>query len=261
LTRGGGAAAIALAILAPVWLAAQARDPHEVQPERPTVATHAGTVAPGWVELEFGIERDRLGDGTTVALPTNLKIGLRRALQLNVITTWAHTSDPAADHSALGDLTIGAKWRLADDAPIIGDFALLPTVKLPTGSRVAATGTGTTDEGLLAISSHQLGPVALDVNVGYTRRGGNGRDAPRDATLWTLSTGTTITPLLGWAAEVYGYPATSGPAGSRPIVAFLTGPTASLHRWLAVDAGIIVPISGPQPHALYAGLVWNVGKI
>src|ERR1700688_2765409 len=28
-----------------------ARDPHSVQPERPTVATHAGTVAPGWVEL------------------------------------------------------------------------------------------------------------------------------------------------------------------------------------------------------------------
>src|SRR5207248_820985 len=38
---------------------AQARDPHEVQPERPTVATHAGTVAPGWIELEWGSEWDR----------------------------------------------------------------------------------------------------------------------------------------------------------------------------------------------------------
>jgi len=34
-------------------------DPHEAQPERPTVATHAGTVAPGWVEFEAGSEFDR----------------------------------------------------------------------------------------------------------------------------------------------------------------------------------------------------------
>ncbi|MDQ2767543.1 MAG: hypothetical protein M3Y30_10345 [Gemmatimonadota bacterium] len=29
--------------------AAAPNDPHTAQPERPTVATHAGTVAPGWV--------------------------------------------------------------------------------------------------------------------------------------------------------------------------------------------------------------------
>src|SRR5437764_1362781 len=39
-------------------------DPHAVQPERPTVATHAGTVAPGWSEIEAGIERDRYADGS-----------------------------------------------------------------------------------------------------------------------------------------------------------------------------------------------------
>ena len=29
-------------------------DPRQVQPERPTVATHAGTVAPGYLEIETG---------------------------------------------------------------------------------------------------------------------------------------------------------------------------------------------------------------
>ena len=37
-----------------------ADDPRAVQPERPSVATHAGTVAPGYVEIESGIERDAI---------------------------------------------------------------------------------------------------------------------------------------------------------------------------------------------------------
>jgi hypothetical protein len=28
-----------------------------------------------------------------------------------------------------------------------------------------------------------------------------------------------------------------------------------------LDAGVIVPVSGPQPHALYAGAVYNVGRM
>jgi hypothetical protein len=37
-------------------LAAQTppRDPHAVQPQRPSVAMHAGTVAAGWLEIEGG---------------------------------------------------------------------------------------------------------------------------------------------------------------------------------------------------------------
>src|SRR5438445_803082 len=39
-------------------------DAHAAQPERPTVATHAGTVAPGWAEIEAGIEWDRYADAS-----------------------------------------------------------------------------------------------------------------------------------------------------------------------------------------------------
>jgi hypothetical protein len=34
-----------------------------------------------------------------------------------------------------------------------------------------------------------------------------------------------------------------------------------LEKWLVLDAGAIVPLAGPQPHAWYAGLTWNVGKL
>jgi len=99
------------------------------------------------------------------------------------------------------------------------------------------------------------------VNAAYTRRSGDGTVAPRDATLWTMSWGGTVADNIGWTAELYGYPGTSGPAGQANIVALLAGPTFSIQNWLAADLGGIIPLTGPQPKAVYAGGVVNVGRI
>lgn len=252
-------ATLALAFVASASLGAQEpRDPHAVQPERPTVATHAGTVSPGWLEIETGFERDHFGPSlTTASTPTVLKLGLADNAQFSVFGSAQHK--PGA--TGLGDLGAGVKWRIADDAPLLGDFAILPAVKFPTGSADKGTGTGTTDGSLLVISSHDLGPVAMDINIGYTRRSGDGTGAPKNATLWTLSFGGPIAGSVGWTGECYGYPRTTGPAGQASIVAVLAGPTFLVKKWLAIDAGVIVPMTGPQPHALYAGGVYNVGRM
>ena len=88
----------------------------------------------------------------------------------------------------------------------------------------------------------------------------DGTQAPRTSALWAAAAGFPIRGAFGWALECYGLPGTSGPAGSAPIVALLTGPTYELRPELALDAGIITPISGPQPHSFYLGLVTNIGK-
>ncbi len=244
---------------APAQQADSAKDPHAVQPERPTVATHAGTVAPGWFEIESGVERDRLA-GTPVSFvtPTVLKFGVGSHAQLSLFGSLAK---PPVRAMGVGDAGVGVKWRLLDDAPIVGDFAVLPALKAPTGSAARGTGTGTTDLSILLISSHDFGGVAMDLNAGYTRRSGDGRTVPRDATVWTASFGGPLVGPFGWVGECYGYPATSGPAGASSIVALLAGPTLLVRAWFAVDAGVIVPVTGAQPRALYAGMVYNVGRV
>jgi hypothetical protein len=236
------------------------KDPHAVQPERPTVATHAGTVAPGWVELEAGAERDHYApDANGFVTPTVLKIGIADNMQLSL---FGGVSKPAGSTAGLGDLAAGIKWRIVDDAPIVGDFAVLPSVKFPTGSSTTGRGTGTTDLSILLISSHELGPVAMDLNLGYTRRSGDGSVAPRNAAVWTASFGGPFGDgAVGWVGELYGYPNIDGTAGQASIVALLGGPTLQIRSWLVVDAGMIVPVHGPQPKALYAGLVYNIGRL
>jgi hypothetical protein len=230
-------------------------DPRAVQPERPSVATHAGTVAPGYLELETGVERDHVSDGSHALLvPTELKVGLAPRTQLSVFLP---VSSATGMPLGIGDVAAGVKWRLVDGDGPLQRFAILPTVKLATGGD---RGTHTTDASLLLIDSRTLGPVSLDLNVGMTRRSGNGDTAPRTSTLWTGSLGIPVAGSVGWQLECFGYPGTHGPAGKPPIVAVLTGPTLGAWRTLALDAGVIIPVEGPQPRAVYAGGVYNLGR-
>ena len=241
--------------------AQNAADPRAAQPERPTVATHAGTVAPGWVEIETGVERDDFHGARVLLTPTVLKFGIVPRVQLEVAGSFQHQSGTLPDYSGIGDVSAALKWRVLEHAPVLGNFALQPSLKLPSGSATNGTGTGTTDVGMLLISSHDWGDYALDINVGYVRRSGDGTVAPKDATLWTVSSGGPIYKSLGWVVELFGNPRTTGPVGVDGTVALLTGPTYTLEKWLILDAGAIIPLTGPQAHAVYAGLTWNIGKL
>lgn len=252
---------LAASVIVPASLVAQTTEPnpHDAQPERPSVATHAWTVAPGWIEIEAGTELDRYDDhahGETA--PLTAKIGLTRRTQLELQTPIVHSRGL---HAAAGDLLVGVKWRAVEHAPVVATLAMFPSIKFPTGSTASGAGTGTTDLGVVLISSRELGAVSLDLNAGFTHRIGDDGLAPNNSSVWAVSFGGPAFHALGWVAELYGYPATSGPNGDNAIAAVLCGPTMKVRGWLVFDAGVIVPVEGPQPKAIYAGAVYNVGHI
>jgi hypothetical protein len=248
--------ACGVAACAPALSSGSGPDPRAVQPERPSVATHAGTVAPGYLEIETGAERDRNPDRShAFAIPTVLKIGIAPRAQLSLfLPLVSATGVPLG----IGDVAAGVKWRLVDGDGPLQRFAILPSVKLSSGGD---RGTRTTDASILLIDSRTIGPVSLDLNVGLTRRSGDGSAAPRTATVWTASSALPLGGGVGWQLECFGYPGTHGPGGNAPTVAILTGPTLGVSRSLAVDAGVIVPVTGEQPRAVYAGLVTNLGLL
>ncbi|MEP6779754.1 MAG: transporter [Gemmatimonadaceae bacterium] len=247
------ASAFAMSACVPVDVASHPRD---VQPERPTVATHAGTVAPGYVEVETGVEHDRI-DANTHAdqVPTVIKFGVAPRVQFSLSVPM---SSGTGVSFGVGDIATGLKITVLKDHPILSDFAILPQIKFSTGG---ARGTGTTDASLLLINSRSIGSVDVDLNVGVTRRSGDGIAVPRTATLFAASAGIPLRGKLSFALECFGYPGTGGPAGSPPTVAMLFGPTYLVEPELNLDLGWIAPISGGQPRALYVGLVANLGRL
>jgi hypothetical protein len=248
-------------ITAPLAAQATAVDPRAVQPERPTVATHAHTVAPGYVELETGIEGDRYEAGArSWSAPIVAKIGIASHVQVNLFTTAFSRTPTLAQDRGFGDVGLGVKWRLLDGHPLLGDVAILPALKLPTGSADHRTGTGTTDASVTLISSHSFGTVAMDLNAAYTRVGATGVTPASGAALWTASFGANVTERFAWVAELFGAPTIDG-SGAPSSVELLTGPTYLVSPALNLDLGLITPIRGDHPNALYAGVTWNLGAL
>ena len=260
--------ALACALVAVVLLpghaagqTASAPDPRAAMPERPSVATHAFSVAPGFVELEAGFQRQPVGpDGSDTAVPAVLKIGLGERVQLGVGFGWQRLSESGASTSAVTDTSVSVKWRIVDASPWLGACALQGTVWLPTGSEERGTGSGSAAVGVLAIASRAIGPVALDVNAGYTFSGGDGEVTPEHSTMWAVAAGFPLAGDVGWVAEFFGYPATGGPSGSPSSVGFLTGPSLTVSPSVVLDAGVIVSVDGLGDTAVYAGLTWNMGR-
>ncbi len=149
--------AIALLVLgvlgpgsAPLHAQSETPDPRAAMPERPSVATHAYTIAPKYVELEIGGQRYESEGGTTRRdRPMLLKIGVSRRLQFDLLAGVTRLTGSSAT-VALGDVSAGMKWRVLDAAPVLGAFAVQSTIKVPSGSIEAGSGTGTTDVNLQA---------------------------------------------------------------------------------------------------------------
>jgi hypothetical protein len=255
--RAAGSALLVLSIAAAAP-AQEAADPHAAQPERPTVATHAFTVAPGYAELEFGVEFDALGDARAFLTPTTVKLGLGARTQLEANLAWLRLADSGVA-SGVGDLVLAFKWRLADSLPVLGAFAVQPAIRVPSGA--PGVSVNATVGSLLLISSHRFGATSVDLNLGWFSKLSSGGDYPISGTVWTISAGTSVAGALGWTLECFGFPGTHGAGGAPPLVALLTGPTYTLEDWLVLDAGTIVPIAGPQAHALYVGVTWNLGRV
>ncbi len=253
-----------LTMLAPIHVSGQtvATDPHAAQPERPTVATHAYTVAPGYLEVEIGAQDMQPRSSSQFSIPVVIKLGIVPRLQLELQGGYARNitqGPPRTSDAGASDMAIALKQRVLDAAPLVHDFSVQGSIKFATGSDGIST--GTTDVSLLAISSRPIGSGELDLNAGYTRRSGNGTTAPIDATLLTASFGAPIHGPVGAVVELFTYPGTSGASGAPPQVGFLAGPTLQVRPWLVFDAGVILNVQHMGGNAAYAGLTYNVGRI
>ena len=186
---------------------AVAQSPREANPERPTFATHAYAVAPGYAELEQGLAARGTGSlREETSWDVNLKVGVSHHLQIGLFGP-AYTRTPAG--SGVGDLGMAVKLR-TDLSPRAA-VALVPSVTAPTGSAARGLGAGRALGGLVGVVSADLPGVHVDVNAGPQ---GIGAGAPQ------------------WFASLGGY---------YPCTAEYTHPGDTsgtvFHNWTTADLG------------------------
>jgi hypothetical protein len=239
---------LALLSVGPTVRPSDCQSPRAANPERPTVATHAYTVVPGYVELEqggraFGV--DGLREAT--AWEFNLKIGLTDGLQLGVFGAgYLRTSGGAG----VGDVGGSLKWGRALTAR--SAVALVPAVTVPTGDEGRGLGAGRALGSLVAVYSADL-PAALhfDFNAGPV---GIGEGRPQ----WFTSLGLARGGAVGVAFELFDF--TAGAAGPQQR-GLLGAALVTLAEWAVVDVGAVLGLTRESPDQVFLGVTTNVGRI
>src|SRR6266705_1679890 len=133
---------LAFTILPGLPLGVVAQSPHAATPERPSVATHAYAVAPGYAELEQGVRAQGLGNlRDQTSWEFNLKIGVARALQLGLFGTGYNRTGQG---NGVGD--VGVALKLRRDLSSTHAVALVPAVTLPTGDGSLGLGAAGRDQ-------------------------------------------------------------------------------------------------------------------
>ena len=226
------------------------QSPRAANPERPTFATHAYAVAPGYVELEQGgrVEGNDAGDAT--AWDYNLKIGVARQVQFAFFGTgFIHTSAGGG----VGD--VGVALKLSASVSPRATLALASSVSFPTGDAGAGRGAGRTQGGVLAVASVDAPwKLHVDVNLGPVALGA-GASPPR----WFHSVGAGVAlGRYGLTTELYGFTAGAGESAEWGALGAVTVRPA---EWIVVDAGGSVGLWRETPHLLFVGITTNLGAV
>jgi hypothetical protein len=230
-------------------VAGVAQSPRAANPERPTVATHAYAVAPGYIEIEQGISaRGAASLREATSWDVNVKIGVAPHIQLGIFGPGYVRN--SAGHG-VGDWGLALKLR-TDVSPRVA-VAAVPAISLPTGKERLGLGAGRVLGQLpLVLSANGPAEVHADVNAGPL-----GIGAGRPQWLTTASFGRSI-GSLGLTAEFYRIGAgAAGPRQAGLLSAVLFTPV----QWVVIDLGGTLGLGSGNRDVIFIGLTTNLGRL
>jgi hypothetical protein len=134
----------------------------------PLEADDPGTPGAGQVELNLAVGAEREQGGTVYDAPridANLGVGSR--VQLKAEVPWRIATAPAEpEHSGIGSMILGIKWRFADRKGFAA--STYPQVTFGGSDRARAEGIADPETVLLPVElAWYPGPVSLGAEIGY----------------------------------------------------------------------------------------------
>ncbi len=233
----GLATAIVIAGLGCSTLARAADDSPAVVPYRPSVATPADLPAPGWPELEAGLQWAK-GGGTarSQSSPLTFKLAWDESWAILIGTdayAWQRDYDGSTAHSG-GDTTLTLKYKLpVDDHLALGaELAVaIPTARPPIGS-------GRTDWGFNSIASFDYPGLHVDVNLAGARLGVVDDGQGRWQGGWAIAASHPLNEKFGVTGEFSGVAQKGTSAQTQGLVALNYNVSKKLVLDVAAAAGI-----------------------
>ena len=253
---------VALALVVSAAGPGSAEEPTPVDPDRPSVSTSARTVPPGSWQLEAGAaySHERVAGAPAerqAALETTVRVGLVSTLEIRIDGDPIVWQRNAAERTGLGDITLGAKWRLVEADGVMPAVALMPFVKLPTAR--APIGTERVDGGVRGLLSFELpASWSLDANVGVAAIGQASGGHIAQGVASAALAHPLSEHLSGFVELAF---ASHAERGERDSLVADLGVTLSITPRLALDAAVFTTVAGKGPdYAFRLGLSARFGR-
>jgi hypothetical protein len=220
--------------------------PIQVNPNRPTFSTPALTTQSGVAELEFGIARSTLQEGSLFSSPFLLKLGLAKRLELRIggngLLHATAPGEPSA--TGYGDTTLGAQWTFLPNGPLGIDEGVQVTWKLPTAKASNGLGSGEGDLLVMLMLSRDFGPFHADLNLLNTWVGQAAPPSREAQPAGSLSVSRALGPQWSVTSEIYSI---RGVSGGDAVVSNLWAVGLKLSARLILDAGVDIGLTHAAP--------------
>jgi hypothetical protein len=249
------AVALAVAMLRPAQAAADDEGP-SATPYRPSVSVPAALSAPGWLEIEAGLQQNH--DGVVArrdSAPLTFKLAFTPDWGVRLgIDGWVHTHDDPDSESGVGDTSVVLKRRFAVSDATAWGLELgetFPTAKSSIGIGHAATTVN-------GIFSSDFAPAwHTDINLNVTHLGGSGQPSPWQ-TGWAAAFSRTLTDTWGAVGELSGtYQASYGNTAQ-----FLAAASWNQSPAAVFDFGFARGLNDATPRwQVFAGVTVRLGKV
>lgn len=136
---------------------------------RPLETDDAGTVDPGFVEVELSTAYQDDPGSEAWEIPVGIKTGIFPGLDVGLGFGWQRVTEAGNTESGITDLELGAKWNFLSETNALPSLSLTAAVKLPTADDDRDLGSGETDWDVTGVLSKSLNDwFAVHLNAGYT---------------------------------------------------------------------------------------------
>jgi len=252
-------AAMLVASALPAGAASADDESPAATPYRPSVSTPAALSAPGWIEIEAGLQHDH--DGASArrdSAPATVKLAFTPDWGVRVGgDAWVRSRDVGLRASGIGDTSVVVKRRFAIDDD--SAWGLEAGTTLPTARRGLGNGSGKPDWGLNAIYSADFATAwHCDLNLSATRVGALDPGAARAQWLLAAALSRALDERWSVGAELSG----ARQGGVESTRQLLLSASYNVTRRLVLDAGAARSLrSGTPVWSAFTGFTWLAARV
>jgi hypothetical protein len=219
----------------------------------PLISDDTGTTGTGKFNIETNAEYAHDNGDSATQFAATLSAGIRENIDFVVSVPYLFTrideGSETIKEDGLSDISLEVKWRFYEKDGL--SFAIKPGVILPTGEEDKELGDGKAAYSLHLLTTKELDPVTLHLDLGYTKN----RKELRDIWHYSLAAEYAVSKPLTLVANIGGETNPERESNVHPLF-LLGGMIYKINENISIDFGLKTGLNKAEAdYTVLAGII------